>query len=151
MIKVAEIFQGQACVGATLTLPFEERQKSRLRTKLDDGKEAALLLPRGTVLRQGDLLKADNGLVIEVHAAMEEVTTARTKDFHTLARACYHLGNRHIPLQIGDNWLRYLHDHVLDEMVRELGLDVHLEKTPFEPEAGAYQTSHGHNNGHNHT
>ncbi len=151
MIKVAEIFQGQACVGATLTLPFEERQKRRLRTTLDDGNEAALLLPRGTVLRQGDLLKADNGLIVEVHAAMEEVTTATTKDFHTLARACYHLGNRHIPLQIGDNFVRYLHDHVLDDMVRELGLDVHLEKTPFEPESGAYQTSHGHDNRHNHT
>ena len=151
MIKVTDIFHGQACAGATLTLPFEERQKSRLRTTLDDGNEAALLLPRGTVLRQGDLLKADNGLVIEVRSAMEEVTTATTKDIHTLARACYHLGNRHIPLQIGDNFVRYLHDHVLDDMVRELGLDVHLEKASFEPEAGAYQISHNHGNGHNHT
>jgi len=122
----------------SLTLPFELRQKSRLRTRLDNALEVGLLLPRGTVLRQGDILRADNGLVIEVKASKEAVSTATSTDPLLLARACYHLGNRHMPLQIGNNWLRYLHDHVLDDMVTKLGLNVIAEQASFEPEAGAY-------------
>ena len=57
---------------------------------------------------------------------------------HHLLRAAYHLGNRHVALQIGAGWVRYQHDHVIDEMVKGLGLDVQVEDTPFEPEAGAY-------------
>ncbi len=130
----------------TLTLPFELRQKSRLRTWLDNGVDVGLFLPRGTVLRGGDRLRTTTGLVIEVHAAPERVSTVRTEDSRLLARAAYHLGNRHVPLQIDASWLRYLHDHVLDRMVRELGLDVICEQAPFEPEAGA----HGEVNGYHH-
>jgi len=131
----------------SLTLPFELRQKSRLRTRLDNTLEVGLLLPRGTVLRQGDLLRADNGLVIEIKASKEAVSTATSTDPLQLARACYHLGNRHMPLQIGNNWLRYLHDHVLDDMVSKLGLKVIAEQASFEPEAGAYSHA-GPNNKH---
>ena len=133
---------------ATLTLPFEQRQKSRLRTRLDNGEEVGLFLPRGTVLRHGDRLRAANGRVVEVRAAPETVSTARTDDPLRLARAAYHLGNRHVALQLGPGWLRYLHDHVLDGMVRELGLEVVCEQAPFEPEAGAY--GGGHHHGHDH-
>ena len=133
---------------ATLTLPFEQRQKSRLRTRLDNGEEVGLFLPRGTVLRHGDRLRAANGRVVEVRAAPETVSTARTDDPLRLARAAYHLGNRHVALQLGPGWLRYLHDHVLDGMVRELGLEVIYEQAPFEPEAGAY--GGGHHHGHDH-
>jgi len=122
----------------TLTLPFELRQKSRLRTWLDNGANVGLFLPRGTVLRHSDRLRTTTGLIVEVHAAAEHVSTARTDNALLLARAAYHLGNRHIPLQIDSGWLRYLHDHVLDEMVQELGLDVIHEQVPFEPEAGAH-------------
>lgn len=122
----------------TLTLPFELRQKSRLRTWLDNGADVGLFLPRGTVLRHGDRLRTTTGLVVEVCAAPERVSTARTDDSLLLARTAYHLGNRHVPLQIDVGWLRYLHDHVLDRMVRELGLDVICEQAPFEPEAGAH-------------
>ncbi len=138
MLQVIERADEIAPAQATLTLPFELRQKSRLRAQLDDGTEVALLLPRGMVLRHGDRLRAVNGLVIEVRAAAEAVSTAFTKDTTLLARACYHLGNRHVPLQIGDTWLRYVHDHVLDGMVAQLGLRVFPERAPFEPEAGAY-------------
>jgi urease accessory protein len=131
----------------SLTLPFEQRQKSRLRTRLDNNEEVGLLLPRGTVLRQGDLLRAENGLIIEIRAADEQVSTASSTDSLLLARACYHLGNRHVALQIGESWVRYLHDHVLDEMVTKLGLGLTTEQAPFEPEAGAY---HGHTNKHAH-
>jgi urease accessory protein len=123
---------------ARLTLPFELRSKSRLRTRISTGEEAGLVLDRGTVLRGGDLLLADDGRVIEVVAANEAVSTVRAPDPWSLARAAYHLGNRHVALEVGSGWVRYLHDHVLDDMVRGLGFDVTIEDAPFEPEAGAY-------------
>lgn len=130
---------------STLTLPFEARRKSRLRARLDNGEEAALFLPRGQILRHGDQLRSDSGFLVEVRAAPETVSTAQCTEPTLLARACYHLGNRHVALQIGSGWLRYRHDHVLDDMVRGLGLAVHCEQAPFEPEPGAYQGSgHGH-------
>ena len=92
------------------------------------------MLERGSVLRHGDLLRADSGLIIEVRAANEEVAVISTKDSLLLARACYHLGNRHIPLQIGEGWLCFKRDHVLEEMVQSLGLFVKHELFPFEPE-----------------
>src|SRR3982751_4494207 len=115
-----------------LTLPFGERSKSRQRAVLDNG----------TVLRHGDLLLSDDGRVVEVRAAAECVSTVHTEDPFTLARACYHLGNRHVALQIGGGWLRYQHDHVLDDMLRGFGLGVTIELAPFEPEGGAYVSSH---------
>ncbi|MCB1921096.1 MAG: urease accessory protein UreE [Candidatus Competibacteraceae bacterium] len=134
----------------TLTLPFELRQKSRLRTWLDNGADVGLFLPRGTVLRHGDLLRATTGLVVEVRAAAESVSTAYTGDGLSLARAAYHLGNRHIPLQIRSGWVRYLHDHVLDKMMDELGLTVIHEQAPFEPEAGAHSGASAHHHHHHH-
>ena len=125
-----------------LTLPYELRQKRRLRAHLDDGREVALLLTRGPALRDGDLVRTEEGLVLQIRAAPEPVSTARTHDPLRFARACYHLGNRHVPLQIGEGWLRYRVDHVLDAMVRDLGLAVLLEQAPFEPEGGAYAHDH---------
>jgi urease accessory protein len=125
---------------ATLTLSFEQRQRTRQRLRLDDGREAALMLPRGTVLRGGDRLCADNGEVVAVKAASEEVTSVFCADPLQLARAAYHLGNRHIAVQIGAGWLRYLRDHVLDHMIEEMGLQVRHDTVAFEPEAGAYHS-----------
>ena len=145
MLRITERLDTSTATVATLTLPFEQRQKSRLRAQLDDGREVGLMLPRGTVLRGGDCLRAEDGSVIGVQAAAESVSTARIGEARLFARACYHLGNRHVPLQIGDGWLRYLHDHVLDEMVVALGLEVMHEIAPFEPEGGAYGAhAHGH-------
>ncbi|MCW9059815.1 MAG: urease accessory protein UreE [Gammaproteobacteria bacterium] len=134
----------------TLTLPFESRQKSRLRVHLDNGEEAALFLERGQVLRDGDRLRGDDGLVVEVRAAPEPVSTTASGDAILMARACYHLGNRHVALQIGPGWVRYRHDHVLDDMLRHLGLEVGYELAPFDPESGAYHSTHGHGHGHGH-
>ena len=134
----------------SLTLPFEKRQKSRLRVSLDNNQEAALMLERGSVLRHGELLRADNGLVVEVRAANEEVAVISTEDSFLLARACYHLGNRHVPLQIGEGWLRIQRDHVLEEMVQSLGLFVKHECAPFEPESGAYSGHSNHSHSHPH-
>ena len=104
------------------------------------------MLERGSVLRHGELLRAENGLVVEVRAANEEVAVISTEDSFLLARACYHLGNRHVPLQIGKGWLRIQRDHVLEEMVESLGLLVKHELAPFEPESGAYSghSTHSH-------
>lgn len=123
---------------AKLVLPFQLRNKSRLRTALETGEEIGLILERGSVLRDGDLLLADDGRVVAVLAEPETVSTVRASDPLALCRASYHLGNRHVALQIGAGWVRYQHDHVLDEMVRGLGLQVAIEQAPFEPEAGAY-------------
>ena len=132
-----------------LVLPFQERSRSRARHVLDNGEEAGLVLERGTILRHGDLLLADDGRVVEVQAAPESVSTVHAGDDLTLARASYHLGNRHVALQIGPGWLRYCHDHVLDDMLRGFGLEVKAELAPFEPEGGAYVSTH-HAHGHSH-
>lgn len=133
-----------------LRLPFGERSKSRLRSVLDNGEEVGLFLERGTILRNGDLLLSDDGRVIEVEASSESVSTVFTDNVLLLARSCYHLGNRHVALQIGPGWLRYQHDHVLDDMLRGFGLEVRVELAPFEPEGGAY-VSHAHANSHAHS
>ena len=143
----------------TLTLPFASRCRSRLRATLDDGREAALYLERGMVLRNGDLLGGPQGIVVQVRAADETVSTVLAEDPRALARAAYHLGNRHVALQVGHGWLRYLHDPVLERMVCALGLAVRTERAPFEPEAGAYGGgqiaghghAHSHGNGRIHT
>ena len=147
------VTQGEAIT--TLTLPLDKRVRSRLRVTLDDGTEAGVFLERGQVLRDGDLLASADGLIVRVRAAAEPVSEVRCDDALLLARACYHLGNRHVPLQIGDGLVRYRHDHVLDEMLQGLGLQPNLAQVPFEPEPGAYGGSaHGHHGhadaGHSH-
>jgi urease accessory protein len=87
-------------------------------------------------------------MIIQIRAAEESVSTATAPDQLTLQRACYHLGNRHVPLQISDSWIRYLKDHVLDDMVVLLGLTITHEQAPFEPEVGAYHHSHQHSDHH---
>ena len=129
----------------SLTLPYELRQRGRLRTTLDDGTPAGLFLERGNPLRGGEWLTNQQGDWVQVLAAPEAVSTALSTDPLTLVRAAYHLGNRHVPVQIGEGWLRYLRDHVLDAMLAQLGLRVQHETAAFEPESGAYTPhAHGH-------
>ena len=137
-------------IETTLTLPYFLRQKSRLKVTLDNGVEAGLMLPRGPALRDGDLLRSEDKKIVRVRAADEPVSTIETNDQRLLARVCYHLGNRHVSLQIDSNGCRYLADHVLDEMVKSLGLTVKHESAPFEPEDGAYSqhSDHGHSYAH---
>ena len=135
---------GTLAVQDTLVLPFEQRQKARQRARLTSGLEVGIQLPRGTVLRGGDCLRSPTGVVVEVIAALEGVSTVRSPIVRELACAAYHIGNRHVALQVGDGWLRYSSDHVLDAMVEGFGLDVVHERQPFEPEAGAYSNGHGH-------
>lgn len=131
-----------------LSLSIDSRIKSRLKVTLDDGRDAGLFLPRGHILRGGEQLTSQCGLVVEVKAAPEMVSTVYCGDAHLLTRVAYHLGNRHVPLQVEPGWVRYQHDHVLDEMVEGLGAKVTTEKEPFEPEGGAYGGKSG--GGHHH-
>ncbi|MGF1878654.1 urease accessory protein UreE [Photobacterium frigidiphilum] len=144
--------RGTDIADATLSLPIDSRIKSRLKVTLDDGRDAGLFLPRGNILRGGDRLKSESGINVEIVAAQEQVSTVYCTDPHLLLRVCYHLGNRHVPLQITQGWIRYQHDHVLDDMVFGLGAKVTTELSPFEPEAGAYGGSQGggHSHGHSH-
>jgi urease accessory protein len=128
-------------VKGRLELPFDSRQKSRLRAKLASGEEVALILPRGEILRGGDLVTASDGRVIEIVSQPEKLLHVETKD---LAKAAYHLGNRHVPVQIVEGFLRIAEDHVLEEMLRKLGASVSHVEAPFEPEAGAYAGGHQH-------
>lgn len=163
MLPAGEANAGPSGVQGTLTLTFEDRRRSRLLARLDDGREVALLLPRGTILREGDRVRADEeGAVFAVRAAAESLSIGRTPDPHALTVAAYHLGNRHVPLQIGPDWLAYAHDHVLDDLARALGLEVETRVAPFEPEPGAFKheaasartdasgTSHHHRHGSHH-
>lgn len=131
-------------VKGRLALPFESRQKSRLRTQLESGESVALALPRGEVLRGGDLVTASDGRVIEVVASPEKLLNVECRSPAELARAAYHLGNRHVPVQVGDGFLRLGADHVLEEMLKKLGAKVSAIEAPFEPEAGAYAGGHAH-------
>jgi urease accessory protein len=131
-------------VKGALRLPFELRQKSRLRARLDSGEEVALMLPRGEILRGGDLLTASDGRVIEVVAAPEKLLHVTCAAPAQLARCAYHLGNRHVPVEVGENHLRLAADHVLEEMLKKLGAEVSAIEAPFEPEPGAYAGGHRH-------
>jgi urease accessory protein len=129
---------------AMLTLGFEERRRSRMRIRIDDGREAALILPRGTILRDGDVLRdPERDQVVVVRAADQTLSLVHATGAVALARAAYHLGNRHVPVQVGAGWLAYEHDHVLDDMVEDLGLAVETRVAPFEPEGGGYRHGDG--------
>lgn len=129
---------------ARLVLPFGDRSKSRLRATLDNGNEVALFLPRGTVLRGGDLLVAEDGTFVEVQAAAESVLQVTAADALSLMRAAYHLGNRHTPVEVGRDYLRLEYDPVLADMLVRLGVTIARAELPFEPEAGAYGGGHKH-------
>lgn len=148
MIELTQLnTQMQNAPDGYLSLPIDSRIKSRLKVMLDDGRNAGLFLPRGHILRGGEQLSSECGLVVEVKAAPETVSTVYCEDLLLLTRVAYHLGNRHIPLQVEAGWVRYQHDHVLDEMVEGLGAKVTTETQPFEPEGGAYG---GRSGGHHH-
>jgi urease accessory protein len=134
----------------TIELGYEQRRRARLRMTLASGETIGLMLPRGSVLREGDRLQSEDGTrTARIKALPEQVSRARTSDPHLLSRAAYHLGNRHVPLQILPDFVLYPHDHVLDGMCRELGLAVDAAELPFEPETGGYG-GHGHSHHHRH-
>lgn len=123
---------------ATVTLTYEARRKSRQRVTLDGGQEAGVILSWGESLRHGDLIASGSGVVVRVVAAPEPVMLVRCSHPRELARVAYHLGNRHVAVEVTERVLKIAPDHVLRAMVEGLGAQVELATQPFEPEAGAY-------------
>lgn len=146
----------EAEVVAHLSLTAAARSRSRCRVTTDCGQQAQLNLPRGTLLRHQDLLLSEQGQKVRVLALPEAVLTVTAATPLQLLRAAYHLGNRHIGLEITPTYLRLEPDPVLAAMMVQLGLSVQAETAPFEPEAGAYGHSphspdpHEHNRSHSH-
>jgi urease accessory protein len=137
VVHAATVTEQVRCID-TLVLPFELRQRARLRATCQSGREIGVHLPRGSVLRGGNRLRGSDGDEILVIAAEETVSTVHCDSSSRLVRIAYHLGNRHVNLEVGEGWVRYARDHVLDAMVAQLGGTVRFERAPFEPEAGAY-------------
>lgn len=150
MLVIEKFADPKAAATERLELAFDTRCKSRLRTTLASGEDCGLFLERGTVLRGGDKLLASNGRIVEVAAAPEALMEAVSGDPLLLAKAAYHLGNRHVAIELKPGRLRFAADHVLGEMVRGLGLKVAEIEAPFEPESGAYGAGGAHG-GHGHS
>ena len=128
----------------TVTLAAHDRHRRRIRMTDDDGEDFLLDLPSATYLRDGDGLALDDGGIVAVRAALEEVADIHAASPEQAARLAWHVGNRHVPVQIGEGWLRFQTDEVLAKMLRGMGVEVTILSVPFEPEAGAYAGGHSH-------
>ncbi len=144
---------------ASVALDWDLRSKSRLQAHDDQGRTLGIFLPRGSVLRGGDVLVAEDGSLVRVQAALQPVLVVRACPQHgsafDLMRAAYHLGNRHVALELQPDHLKLEPDHVLADMLRAQHLIVTEEQAAFEPEGGAYGGGgqghgHGHDHGHDH-
>ncbi|TQV70130.1 urease accessory protein UreE [Exilibacterium tricleocarpae] len=135
-----------------LMLDHQQREKGRFKATAASGEEVRVFLERGKTLAIGEILRSRCGKNLTVVGAVETVATASSHDWLAFSRACYHLGNRHVKLQIGERWLRLKPDHVLQAMLLNLGLQVIEEDAVFVPEAGAYAHTgnHTHAGGHGH-
>ncbi|PCK07718.1 MAG: urease accessory protein UreE [Alteromonadaceae bacterium] len=120
-------------------LTHEQRERGRIRTESEQGKEVRIFLERGQALLVGEYLRSQCGKNIKVEGAVEQVATATCDDWALFSRACYHLGNRHVKIQVGERRLSITPDHVLEEMLQQLGLTVEAEQVVFVPESGAYK------------
>jgi urease accessory protein len=137
-----------------LVLPYELREKSRLRATLTSGEEVGVFTTRGTVLRDGDLLKGEDERVVQIVAALEPTYKVQCPTAHGLLRCAFHLGNRHTQAQVGTDagggFLRIRQDSVLKEMLEGLGATVTEDSASFEPESGAYSGGGHHHHGDSH-
>ena len=141
--------------GSEVALDWDVRQKSRISATDSLGRALNVFLPRGTVLRGGDVLVAEDGSLIRVKSAPQPVLVVTHCPDHgtpfDLLRAAYHLGNRHVPLELQPDRLLLEPDHVLADMLRAQHLIVTEVTGAFEPEGGAYEPgAHAHDHGHSH-
>ena len=137
----------------TVELDWDVRQKSRFDCTDSAGRQLGVFLPRGTTVRGGDVLVAEDGSLVRIIAAPQTVLRITHCTAHgtpyDLIRAAYHLGNRHVQIELKPDHLKIEPDHVLGDMLRAMHLIVHTVSEPFEPEAGAYaQGGHGHAHSH---
>ena len=139
---------------ATVELDWDVRQKSRFDATDSQGRQIGVFLPRGTAVRGGDVLVAEDGSLVRVIAAPQPVLRITACAKHgtpfDLTRAAYHLGNRHVPIELQPDHLKIEPDHVLADMLRAMHLTVTQESLPFEPEGGAYAAAGHHHHDHHH-
>ncbi|ABM04697.1 UreE urease accessory domain protein [Psychromonas ingrahamii 37] len=136
-------------ISDSITLDQDTRKKSRIKSVTDKGANIGIFVERGHPLLVGEILKTECGLLIEVKGKAEDVSTAVANDWLNFSKVCYHLGNRHTTLQIGELWVRFKPDHVLEQLAENYGLSVNSIPAVFEPENGAYGVrSHGHSHAH---
>ena len=135
VIRVAEYGREHS---RSVSLTYDQRIRGRLKTACDDGTPLGLFIERGRMLQEGDLLEAKTGEIIMVRAVFETLISVSIKNGITLAKVCYHLGNRHVPVQIQSDKLLFQPDHVLENLCREWGLQLESVRLPFNPESGAY-------------
>jgi urease accessory protein len=128
-----------------LCLTYQERVHSRLAAVLPNGEAVAILLPRGSVLRNGAVLTGDAGARLIIEAVAEPLARITAPSPRALLRAVYHLANRHVPAQLGADHALIERDPVLERMLAGLGAQVEHVEAPFDPEAGAYE---GHEHAH---
>jgi urease accessory protein len=147
-IKRASTWTGEPtdCV----VLDYDDRQRRRVAMAGSKGTAFLLDLPGNASLHGGDALVLEDGRLIEVVAAPEPLLEIRCADARQLARIAWHLGNRHLPVQILDRAIRIRRDHVIADMAVRLGARVIEIETSFDPEGGAYQTSHAHSHSDDH-
>lgn len=140
---------------SSVHLDWDTRQKSRFEATDSLGRTLGVFLPRGSVVRGGDVLVTEDGSLVRVDAAAQPVMVVRACAQHgspfDLTRAAYHLGNRHVQIELQPDHLKIEPDHVLGEMLERMHLIVTQEEASFEPEAGAYAGGHGHGHGHSHS
>lgn len=122
----------------TVVLDYDQRTKGRLKATATTGEELGLFLERGKVLRDGDLLESSAGDLIQVKAADEALIEATCDDWLTFSKCCYHLGNRHVPIQVESLSLRMRPDYILEDMLQQLGMRTATVSAGFDPEQGAY-------------
>ena len=122
----------------TVTLDFEERHRRRIRLVSDQGEEVLLDLPKAIAMAHGDGLRLDDGRWLKVQAAAESVVEVRHSEPGQLTRLAWHLGNRHLPTQVGRAFLRIRPDHVIEAMLEGFGADLVNVRAAFQPEGGAY-------------
>ena len=137
-------------VSDSITLDHDTRKKSRIKGITDKGADIGIFVERGHPLLVGEVLKTECGLLIEIKGQEEAVSTAIGTDGLTFSKVCYHLGNRHTTLQVGELWVRFKPDHVLEELAQQYGLSIDRAPAIFEPENGAYGKRGGHSHGHSH-
>ena len=152
MLQVfARLSASHPALDDSITLDFDTRQKARIKTTTDKGQLIGIFIERGHPLKVGEVLKSECGQLIEVLGQTEPVTTAIAQDWLTFSKICYHLGNRHTRLQVGELWLRFQPDHVLEELSLRFGLTLDKQAAIFEPESGAYGVTHGNQDAHKHS
>lgn len=144
MLRITSRADAGVAPSDRVRLTYEERTRTRLLARLDSGLEVAIDLARGSVLKAGDCLLASDGRIVEVCPALETLLHVAVEDPLTLARAAYHLGNRHVAVELRPGALRVGDDGVLERLLRGLDLKPMRIEAPFAPEGGAYGHSHTH-------